>query len=181
MNAMHETGPDVEVRVYSVGLGAEFDRLAAETALDPSYVEKISGMIERGELEILGLEESGTFVGRISLWLAPADEQAVRESFWGVPIVNALQLNPEVQGRGLGKKLMEGLHAEATRLGYTRVGLGVEPDNTTARRLYEKLGYEYRKISGSDTYETCWDETGDDGSTVKRCVPALFMTKELSI
>lgn len=57
-------------------------------------------------------------------------------------------IHPRAQGRGLGRALMEVLHAAAARRGARRVRLRVHPDNTQARRLYERLGYQFQSSEG---------------------------------
>jgi ribosomal protein S18 acetylase RimI-like enzyme len=54
-----------------------------------------------------------------------------------------IAVRTSAQGRGLGRMMMAHLHAEARRRGATVVRLRVHPDNATARRLYESLGYVY--------------------------------------
>ncbi len=48
---------------------------------------------------------------------------------------------PEQQRRGLGSALVGHLLHEARESGITSVLLEVRPSNTTARRLYEKMGF----------------------------------------
>ena len=50
------------------------------------------------------------------------------------------------KGRGMGRRMMDQLHAEARRRGARTVRLRVHPDNETARRLYEGVGYTYRGL-----------------------------------
>jgi len=46
------------------------------------------------------------------------------------------------RGRGLGRRIMEALLAEAERRGAAEVFLEVRADNETAQRLYVSLGFE---------------------------------------
>lgn len=55
-----------------------------------------------------------------------------------------IAIHPEARGTGLGKLLMQFLHAAARRRGATRVRLKVHPDNTVAVKLYQELGYLFR-------------------------------------
>ena len=53
-----------------------------------------------------------------------------------------------VRGIGLGRALMQFLHAEARRRGAQRVRLSVYPDNTAAIALYRSLGYQFEPQTG---------------------------------
>lgn len=50
-------------------------------------------------------------------------------------------IDPARRGRGLGRVLVAAALAEARRLGYARVELGVYSDNTIARALYASFGF----------------------------------------
>jgi ribosomal protein S18 acetylase RimI-like enzyme len=52
-----------------------------------------------------------------------------------------IAVRTDCQGRGFGRRMMEGLHLAAAQRGATAVRLRVHPDNIRARRLYESLGY----------------------------------------
>ncbi len=54
-----------------------------------------------------------------------------------------IAVRTSAQGRGLGRTMMDCLHAEAGRRGASVVRLRVHADNVPARRLYEALGYVY--------------------------------------
>lgn len=60
---------------------------------------------------------------------------------------------PKVRGKGLGRKLMERLMAEAAPHGFTLYYLETVPEMITAVTLYEKLGFtptERKKENGHD-------------------------------
>ena len=153
--------------------------VAANTHIDPVAYARWERMISQGDIDILVAKVGNEYVGRVNVWYAPADEPAIRDHFNGIPLINALQVNESMQGRGIGTKLMIRAHQVAIDKGYLRIGLGVEPDNTRAIALYQKLGYVQQKIGEAETYITSWDETKDDGSVQRYSVPALFMLKEL--
>lgn len=54
-----------------------------------------------------------------------------------------ISVHPAERGAGLGKMLMEFLHAAARRKGASQIRLKVYPANTAALRLYRDLGYEF--------------------------------------
>lgn len=53
--------------------------------------------------------------------------------------LNELMVSPSEQGKGIGKSLMNKLHAETN---YDIYLFGTQSDNLKARKLYESLGYE---------------------------------------
>jgi ribosomal protein S18 acetylase RimI-like enzyme len=55
--------------------------------------------------------------------------------------VNGVAVDPERQGRGIGRALMEAAIAEARRRGARRLTLRVFSPNERARRLYESVGF----------------------------------------
>lgn len=48
------------------------------------------------------------------------------------------------RGQGLGRRLMEAVHAEARRLGLRHLDLTSRPSRESANALYQSLGYERR-------------------------------------
>jgi N6-L-threonylcarbamoyladenine synthase len=56
--------------------------------------------------------------------------------------VQTIAVEPEFRGRGLGRRLMNRLIAEARRLGASEMFLEVRADNPVAQGLYESLGFE---------------------------------------
>jgi [ribosomal protein S18]-alanine N-acetyltransferase len=56
--------------------------------------------------------------------------------------VATIGVAPRSQGRGLGRRLLEALTAEAVRRGCTQLFLEVRVDNAPAIALYESAGFE---------------------------------------
>lgn len=54
-----------------------------------------------------------------------------------------IAVHPRERGRGIGRELMEMLHAAARGRGAPRVRLKVYPSNEPALRLYRSLGYTF--------------------------------------
>ncbi|MFC7788966.1 GNAT family N-acetyltransferase [Microbacterium sp. MAHUQ-60] len=61
-----------------------------------------------------------------------------------------IDLLPETQGQGLGRRLIETLFAELRRRGVPGLHLGMNPQNTGAGAFYERIGM-HRLDSGPDT------------------------------
>jgi len=55
-------------------------------------------------------------------------------------------LLPDARGHGIGTRLLQSAIATAWSRGLTRIELTVRDDNTTARALYERLGFEHEGI-----------------------------------
>jgi ribosomal protein S18 acetylase RimI-like enzyme len=60
--------------------------------------------------------------------------------------VSGLAVDPEYEGRGAGRALMEALIALARQRGGRRMTLRVFAPNERARRLYERLGFEVEGV-----------------------------------
>jgi ribosomal protein S18 acetylase RimI-like enzyme len=69
--------------------------------------------------------------------------------------LDTVSVSPKCQGRGYGSKLIETACDWAATLGAIQAGLVVEVENTSARRLYERLGFSVdftKKIGGHDYF-----------------------------
>jgi ribosomal protein S18 acetylase RimI-like enzyme len=78
------------------------------------------------------VELGGEHVGSLALTDEGNDEAAIR---WFV-------LNPEVRGRGLGRRLLEEMLAKAADAGYARVRLETFSELEAAAHLYRDHGFE---------------------------------------
>jgi ribosomal protein S18 acetylase RimI-like enzyme len=59
-----------------------------------------------------------------------------------------IDLLPEIQGRGLGRRLLTLLEERLAEAGSKGLHLGLDPRNTNAFQFYERLGYA--RLQGSD-------------------------------
>jgi mycothiol synthase len=60
----------------------------------------------------------------------------------GMAWISNVEVDAGHQSRGHGRAIIEAVEAELVRLGVPRLGLNVFADNPTARRLYDRLGFE---------------------------------------
>ena len=58
-------------------------------------------------------------------------------------VCHTLATDPDVQGKGIGRQMVEYCIDYAKSHGYKAVRLDVVPDNIPARKLYEKCGFQY--------------------------------------
>ncbi|MGW3657587.1 N-acetyltransferase family protein [Streptomyces sp. NPDC005151] len=65
----------------------------------------------------------------------------------------ALYVRPSLTGSGIGRTLLETVHAQAHADGFDFVMLWVLTDNTTARRFYERAGYVADGAVQADDYD----------------------------
>ncbi|MGB3023915.1 MAG: GNAT family N-acetyltransferase [Candidatus Saccharimonadales bacterium] len=158
--------------------------VARQTAMDPAYVKKLTDMMSRDEIVLLAARRDAggyidNYIGRVSLWLAPAEESEVRRSVPQAAMVTKLQVNERARLQGIARQLMLAAEDAARARGRHQLALGVEPGNQAARKLYESLGYAYHKALGHDTYQASWDETDEQGGTKRVTVEAMLMVKEI--
>jgi ribosomal protein S18 acetylase RimI-like enzyme len=60
-----------------------------------------------------------------------------------------IAINSEYRGQGIGRILMSEIIKQAEFDGYKSLSLSVNPENTSAVKLYEKLGFKYFGLSGT--------------------------------
>ena len=156
----------------------EFERLKRQTDIADRYQKTLESLFRDGKAALFGAKFGEEYVGRVTLrysWSddSPRDGQSVRieDEFTSLPQINALIVNENHRNRGVATQLMEAVEKEASSRGFDKVGLGVEISNVPALKLYEKLGYEYQKVTGKDTY-TIW--FGDPDPKEYEC---FLMTK----
>jgi N-acetylglutamate synthase-like GNAT family acetyltransferase len=111
-----------------------------EYGVDDRFEEMVAGAVGDavrrgfpGEHERVWIvERDGEFAGCLALTDAGDDSGAVR---WFV-------FAPSVRGRGLGRRLMDELVAEAQELGFERLKLETFSDLTVAAGMYRSYGFE---------------------------------------
>jgi len=77
--------------------------------------------------------EGGQVVGNISL------RRAASPGGW---MIGNVAVHPDWRGRGIGRALVEAAVRQASEQGGIWVGLEVREDNSVARRLYDRMGFE---------------------------------------
>ena len=133
---------------------SSFTRLKKEMYISDDYEAELCDLIKQKKAVVLVVEADGRYVGRVTLRHDWGDETSIIEKdFPGLPQINALEIDEDYRRRGLATMLIAAAENEARRQGFSMIGLGVEISNEPAKKLYEKLGYSYRQVGGSDTYD----------------------------
>lgn len=112
---------------------------------------KIAGTItayDGGKIEIL----RQPFFDYISKNFHQQKFEMELESEAGEFYIDTLAVDPNFQGKGIGKSLILAIINEAKKLGFNKVGLLVSASNADAKRLYEKIGFKgmgYKNLLGA--------------------------------
>jgi len=126
------------VRDTAVGLsvGRGLSAPEAEAAARETVAQMLpDGPATAGQLVRAAVAGDGTTVGWI--WVSMPGF-AVPDTAWICDIV----VDPPYRRRGHAAAIIRAAEAELARLGAARIGLNVLGSNDTARRLYERLGFE---------------------------------------
>ncbi len=130
---------DIEIRQATT---ADLDALMArsDTAQERRAEAARFEAQEGGEGLLLIAWEDETVRGRVRLrWWSKYIE--VIDEFGEFPEINALDAWP--QGTGVGTRIIAKCEQISVDRGEKQMGIGVVKTNVDARRLYERLGYEY--------------------------------------
>ena len=125
------------VRLHREGInqiGAFFDDPAVDSDLDD-----IEGVYKRGEYLIATIGNRVVGMGA----LRRVDGQTAE--------IKRMWVERELQGEGVGSRILDQLIHKATKLGYRRLILDTVENNKQARTFYEKRGfrlYQEKTISG---------------------------------
>ncbi len=102
-----------------------------------------------GEADIGPTREGPMFIPPDGVFLVLRDDDGQAVGCGGIARFDAargevkrMYVVPEARGRGLGRRLLEELEAQARTLGYTSVVLETGDRQPEAIRLYESSGYE---------------------------------------
>jgi ribosomal protein S18 acetylase RimI-like enzyme len=89
--------------------------------------------------------------GRVAGWVKLSAATPLPSSDH-VKMINGLAVDPEQQGAGIGRALIEAAVARARALGARKVSLRVLGSNGTARRLYERCGFVVEGVLKDEFY-----------------------------
>lgn len=108
------------------------------------YLGRVADVARRAEhAVVLGAFEDGRILGTVTLEL----EDRIRGGFSRPPLANEeahvrmLGVLPEMQGRGIGRGLMDAAIDRARAAGKRRLTLETAEVMTAAQRMYEEMGF----------------------------------------
>lgn len=134
LRALKTTDVDVIYEISKEALGYSFN--LEDTA---SQLAKLS---QDSHHYLLGFEDSSShdLLGYV--------HAEVYESLYSKPGFNilALAVLPQMQGKGIGKTLLQGLEQEAIGRGYQFIRLNSADHRLGAHAFYEKVGYTCDKV-----------------------------------
>ena len=128
---------------------------------DYSYMKRCWGQIQKENSYIMVIRLCGTQAGCqfvcidhdmiIGAFVLNEDPQGKYENTaWRKSLTqgeymvcHTLAAAPSMQGKGIGKQLVEFCVDYAKSRGYQAIRLDAVPDNIPARKLYEKCGFQY--------------------------------------
>jgi ribosomal protein S18 acetylase RimI-like enzyme len=125
-------------RMEDEGAIGRIDALTWTVEVSPAPARLGDGFFERNKLEdVLVAEVEGRVAGyAIVRQVLPIPSHA------HVLDINGLAVDPEVQGRGVGRALVEACVARAQQQKARKLNLRVLGSNQRARRLYESCGFQ---------------------------------------
>jgi putative acetyltransferase len=110
---------------------AEFGFPIESSGIDADLAEVPQSYQSRGGVFRVVEDDDGAVVGCGGLY--PADQKAVE--------LRKMYFRPEIRGRGLGRRLLEDLIAEARHRGFDRIELETASHLETAIALYQRAGF----------------------------------------
>jgi ribosomal protein S18 acetylase RimI-like enzyme len=115
------------------------ERPVGEVLTVPVFAHYVVGWPRPGDLGVVAEDDDGTPLGATWCRALPADDPGFGFVAPDVPELT-IGVVPEARGRGIGRRLLERLIAEASDRGIPRLSLSVELDNP-AMALYERVGF----------------------------------------
>lgn len=100
---------------------------------DPGCLSRQYRRQNRGEAGMLIAEANGVASGQVWVEFPRIDDR--------IGVLWALRVFPNLQGLGVGTRLIKAGERLIRRRGGREVELEVHPENVSAKRLYERLGY----------------------------------------
>lgn len=123
---------DIEILTLDSSYAAAVAKIETLCFSDPWSEGSVAGSIESGLCVYLGAFFDETLAGYVSVIYSP-----------GCAEIANLAVRPDFRRMGLGETLMRRVELDARRNQSDELLLDVRQSNLAARRLYEKLDFEY--------------------------------------
>jgi GNAT superfamily N-acetyltransferase len=101
----------------------------------------------------------------------------LEQHYSGVPVIREMYVRADERSRGVASAILHAIEALAVSRGHSGLSLGVAPDNTRAKALWERHGYRHHGpplVRIVSTYETGRD------SVYRRLESFIPMRKDLN-
>jgi GNAT superfamily N-acetyltransferase len=127
---------------------ADTGRVQALFALDPSYWLHVEGAPIRADEAAHAFADRPPSVPPENRHMFLVDEVALLDMLEGYPdehtwFLGLIFIAPSVRGRGFGTRLMHAVRDHARAHGARALRLAVATQHPDARRLYERLGFQF--------------------------------------
>ena len=128
-----------EIEAVTAAAYAEFrERIPA--AIFEAYMDDLRRIAERWEeAELLVAELDGRVAGTVTFYANASSEGMGLPQGWAG--FRRLAVHPEMRGRGVGRALTAACVEAARRLAAPTVGIHTAPFMTSARSIYDRLGF----------------------------------------
>jgi GNAT superfamily N-acetyltransferase len=132
-------GPETAVALLERCLNPD----RALVALIDQQVVGLVGLHHRGQQFVSWrlAELSAQFGWWLGMWRYALSALFVRKPQEATLMMDGIAVAPAMQGRGIGRQLLEAVASFGREHGYRAVGLSVVDSNPDARRLYERVGF----------------------------------------
>ena len=96
--------------------------------------------LKKGNIDVCVIECNGKFIGELTINYVSHDLPTETIPYKRV-YLEALRLNKEYQGKGLGQRLIKFALDDLEKRGYCEFTIGVEDNNEIAKHIYFKYGF----------------------------------------
>ena len=121
---------DDVIRIYQLGIDG---RLATFETEAPTWAEFDASRLPGHRF--VAVDDHGVVLG----WVAVTAVSS-RQAYAGV-VEHSVYVDPQSQGRGVGRLLLEGLVDSTERAGIWTIQSGIFPENTASLALHQRVGF----------------------------------------
>ena len=135
---------------------------AIPQAGEPFSLEWLFEQQAAGKVDYVAAWDGGMPVGQGTILWDGYQIPELRQDFPITPVIRSVEVIESYRGRGIGSAIVDELETRARMRGYMHTSLGVMPENTYAKGLWQYLGYRgwekgvfvttttYERVNGED-------------------------------